>query len=60
MKLNIEVRTLSLSDCHVLKMGDSYDFQVFITDGKRDWFGACRKSLQQCIEMGLAAFKETG
>lgn len=58
MKLNIDVKKLSLSDCIVLKMGGIYNFQVHITDGKRDWFGACRESLQECIELGLAVFKK--
>lgn len=37
-----------------------YDFNVHMTDGKRDWRGLCRrKDLQACIELGLAEYRRS-
>ena len=55
--VNIDIIKLSFSLCVVLKMPDIFDFQVFCTDGKREWRAACKKEdLQECVEMGLRAF----
>lgn len=55
--VNITVKRLTVSDCIVLKLGDIYDFMVVCRDGESLWRGACRGSLQECIEMGIKVFE---
>lgn len=62
-KVNINVMTLNPSLCAVLKLGNLYDFRVYIyitiKDAQYDWFGVCfREDLQTCIETGIVAAKK--
>lgn len=56
-KVDIKITALDFATCSVFRLPDTYDFQVFCTDGEYDWRGVCfRKDLQRCVELGISAF----